>query len=231
MKYYFNKLTCFIVILISFMIASFPAFAFTEKIDGVEYLVRKIDAPPLSKEIVKKYDLYEIYFENRTDSTFTIPGYSVDLGVDYSTAQEIQSKGKNKGSRKFALIGLGIAGASTFGVSGIAGSAAKTALRSSNFIRQKNGVSVDDNSILLAPSKTYVLYPRESLSIFFFVDRHLGQEPSVLKFICHNEDLNVNQVLINKKLELRVLDAENTPKDSANVEGKVIAAPEGTQYK
>ena len=52
-----------VIFFLSFQIQT--AYAFLEKVDGLEYVVRKIEEPPIDRFIAKRFDLYELYFENR----------------------------------------------------------------------------------------------------------------------------------------------------------------------
>lgn len=209
-----------LLFLISLQIQS--GIAFSDKVEGLEYVVRKIDTPPLDSHILKRFDLYEIYFENRSDRTFSLPGYSVDLGINYSSVSEVLSFQKEKSSKKLAALNVA-AGAASIAFGGIAKSAASTALKFGNF-RKVNSVFNDDK-YFLSGNKTYVIYPDESLSLFFFIDKFSGQSVNFIRFICRDEVLNLNSIIINKNLYLEPINAKK------DIDENVIAVPNPEQYK
>lgn len=204
-----------------------PVFAFVEEVDGLKYVLRKLDDAPLERFISKKYDLYEIYFENQSLKTFSIPGYSLDLGVDYSSLSEIRSQFKDKSNRKLAVFNIA-AGAASIALGGIAKSASK-ALRSVSSYRRRN-ITLDDDDMYLSNNKTYILYPRDGFSLFLFVNKNLGQAPSTMRFICHDEDNNLNYIVINNHIELQQVIAkdENT---TGNEHQNLLVVPNTEQYK
>ena len=195
---------------------SLYAYSDFDKIDGLEYDIRKLEDVPLEQFITRRYDLYEIYFENRSNKTFSIPGYSIDLGVDYSTLDDVYLQSKDKSQNKLAVLKIAT-GAASIAFGGIARRAATTAINSVNNLRRKH-INTAGNKSFLSNNKTYVLYPADDLSIFIFVDRLSSQIPDTFRFICHDEELNQNQVVINNKIKPREV-------------GNVIAAPNTEQYK
>lgn len=210
---------------------------FQDHIDGLEYDIRKIEDLPIDRSISKRYDLYELYFENRSDKTFSLPGYSLDLGVNYTTLQEINSMFKDKSSKKLTVLSLAASTAS-IALGGIAKSAATTAARSVGSLRNRNN-KIEDNANFLSTNKTYVLYPGLTLSLLLFVDKYSEKPPYTIKFICRDEDLNINHIVINNKIRLRVINADYegdkaAPKENDNLQTSgenVIAAPALEQYK
>jgi len=84
MLLYMAKFLKIIPFVCCFLLLQLPVFSSIEKVDGLEYDIRVIEDVPINRAIAKRFDLYEIYFENRTDKTFSVPGYSIDLGVNYS---------------------------------------------------------------------------------------------------------------------------------------------------
>ncbi len=222
------SLILLLLLLLCFQIQD--VYAFIDKVDGLEYVVRKIDNPPLDKFILKRFDLYELYFENRTDKAFSIPGYSVDFDVDYSDFSDVLSFTKDKSSKKLTILNIA-AGAASIALGGIVKSAATTA-RSIGNSRKQGGNSFRNERSFLSYNKIFIIYPNETLSLFFFIDKFSAQLPSVIKYICRDEVQNYNYVVVNKKLDLRVLNASSEDSDSnTNKEENVIAVPESNQYK
>ena len=200
-------------------------YAFLDKVDGLEYVVRKIEEPPINKSILQRFDLYELYFENRTDKAFSIPGYSVDFDVDYSDFSDVTSFTKDKSSKKLTVLNVAT-GAASIAFGGLVKSAATTARSIGNF--RKQGSSLKDERSFLANDKIFIIYPKEALSLYFFIDKFSAQPPSVIKYICRDETQNYNYVIVNKHLDLRILDAMN---EESSKEENVIAVPESQQYK
>ena len=201
-----------------------PAFTASEKVDGLEFAVSRLENVPLEKTIAKRYDAYEIYFENQSDKTFSIPGYSLDLGVKYSTISDIKSLFKDKSSKKLAVFNIA-ASAASIAFGGIAKTAG-SAVRSVSLVKLNSSRLQDDNSYL-SNNKTYLLYPGDGISMYFFIDKLLEQKPKVIRFICKDEDSNLTHIVINKNLSIRELDLNNI--DSATLEKEnnqnVIAVP------
>ena len=202
------------------LFSALSVYAALDKIEGLEYVVRKVNDAPLEKGIAKKYDLYQLYFENRSDETFSIPGYSIDFDVDYLTLGDINSFSKDKSNKKLAIFSLAT-GAASLAFGGIAKTAANTAMRSFSF--RNKSARLDEVNNYLLPSKTYILYPQDTLSIYFFVDKALQQFPQMFRFVCHDEINGLNNIVINNNLEVRDLDIKN-------VQG-VIAEPSLEEYK
>ena len=212
-----------IFLIISFLLLQIQtAYAFLEKVDGLEYVVRKIEEPPVDRFVSKRFDLYELYFENRSDKAFSIPGYSIDLGVDYSPLSDVAAFTKDKSSKKIAVFNIA-AGAASIALGGIAKSAANTAMRFNSL--RKNGSNLNNEKNFLSGNKTYIIYPNDSLSLFFFLDKFSGQSPTAIKYICHDEVQNINYVVINGNLDLREINAKS------DVDKNVIAVPNSNQYK
>lgn len=209
-----------VIFFLSFQIQT--AYAFQEKVEGLEYVVRKIEEPSIDRFISKRFDLYELYFENRSDKTFSIPGYSIDFGVDYSGLSDISSFSKDKSLKKNAVLNIA-AGAASIAFGGFAKSAANTAMRVGSF--RKSSSNLNDEKSFLSSNRTYVIYPDESLSLFFFLDKFTTQPPASVKYICHDEVQNVNYVVINRNLDLREI---STNDDS---DKNVIAVPGSNEYK
>lgn len=183
-----------------------PVPALVEKIDGLQYEIRKIESPALQKQITKYHDLYELYFENMSplSKTFSIPGYSIDLGVDYTSLSEIESLYKDSSSKKSSILNIA-AGAASIAFGGIARTAAST-VKSVGSLRKRNlGLALSSENNFLSSFRTYVIYPGDGLSLFFFINKTIehGQVPNSIRFICHDEDANINYVVINNKLQLK----------------------------
>lgn len=219
------------LILILIAINMCPTFviAASERIDGLEYEVRKINEAPIDKPIAKRFDMYEVSFENKTDKTFSIPGYSIDLGVDYSTIDQIRALLSNKSSGKLAVFNIA-AGAASIALGGIARTASSTIRSIGGFKRKVS--SLEDDRNILSHKKTYVLYPGDGISLFIFVDKSLSQIPNTMRFICHDEELNSNYVLINNKIDLKEYSFSELSNGLLNkpVE-KYIASPTTDEYK
>ncbi|MBI3589945.1 MAG: hypothetical protein HY094_01035 [Candidatus Melainabacteria bacterium] len=231
------KLICSLILCAFLFFQPLFSCAVFEKIDGLEYDVRKIDDAPMDKVVSNRYDLYELYFENRSEKTFSVPGYSIDLGVNYSSISEINSLFNGKLQKKLTALNIA-AGAASIVFGGIAKTAANSAMRTVNF-RKKNNNLDDDNSFL-SHNKTYILYPGDALSLFLFVDKALSQVPNTIRFVCHDEDSNVNQIVINNHLKLREAGVQNNAdsiesnKDSEKTDklkDNVIAVPATEIYK
>lgn len=195
-------------------------FCVQEKVDGLEYGIRKIEDAPLERYIQKNYDIYELYFENRSNKTYSIPGYSIDLRVDYSTLNDINAIYKDMSSKKLAVFNIA-AGAASIALGGIA-KTASNAVRSVGSFRRKNILTEDG---FLSISKTYILYPGDAVSIFFFINKYLQQIPNSIRFICRDEDISTNYVVINNKIHV------NEPNAKNDSEKNVISAPSSEQYR
>jgi hypothetical protein len=230
------KLKITIIFLLLFLILSNQAaYSFVEKVDGLEYVVRNLDSNVLGNYISSRYNLYEIYLENRSEKAFSIPGYSIDLGVKYTTLQEIASASMASGNKKLAVLNL-TAGAASLAFGAVAKSVASTAIRGISLRNKSPGISDDD--VILSPVKTYIIYPAEALSLYVLVDNKITQVPSSVKFICHDEDANINYIVINRNLKLldtSILAEKKVTKDvSAKIESadeNVIATPDSDLYK
>lgn len=208
------------------------AFAFQEKVDGLEYVVRKINNPPLDKTILKRFDLYELYFENSSDKAFSIPGYSINLGVDYSGVEDVLSINKDKASKKLTVLNIAT-GAASIAFGGLAKSAANTAYRSINSFK-KNNSNLNSEKSFLSGNKTYIIYPSESLSLFFLIDKLASEAPSSIRYICHDEVQDLNFVVINKNLDLREINAGNKNPENMSMDESgenVIAVPNSNDYR
>jgi|GEM_PF-2398572 len=230
------KLKLSVIFVLSFLILNNQlAYSFVEKVDGLEYVVRSLDSNSLGNFISARYNLYEIYLENRSEKAFSIPGYSVDLGVKYTTLQEINSVSMASGNKKLAVLNL-TAGAASLAFGGVAKSVASTAIRGISLRNKSPGISDDD--VVLSPVKTYIIYPSEALSLYVLVDNKITQVPSSVKFICHDEDANINYIVINQNLKLldnSILVEKKVIKDvSAKIEStdeNLIATPDSDLYK
>lgn len=214
------------------------SFASVERIDGLEYVVKELDSKFLGPSIHSRYALYELYLENRSDKAFSIPGYSVDFGVHLTTLQQINAEFMSKSGNKLAVLNLA-AGAASIAFGGIAKTATNTAFRAVNF-KNMSGNLTDDN-LLLAANKTYILYPNDALSLYVFIDRRLGESPKILRFICHDEESNMNYIVINSHFNIRNEDLDtydsvnakviNDKNDESSIEENVIAVPNSESYK
>ena len=225
---------------VSFVIQSQRAFAVVEKVEGLEYIIRKIDDVPLEKYIKNNYDLYELYLENRSDKTFSIPGYSVDLGVNYSNLSEINSLYNEMSSKKSTVFNIA-AGAASIALGGIARRAASTVVRTVGSFRHKNSNLITAENFL-SNNKTYILYPDDGLSLYLLVGKYLTEVPHGIRFICHDEDTNVNYIVINNNVEVRNDNVQKVQKE-INVQNvnhnssfdksgeNIIIAPSTEQYK
>lgn len=209
------------------------AYAFVDKVDGLEYVVRTLDSNALGSFISSRYNLYEIYFENRSEKAFSVPGYSVDLGMKYTTLQEVNSIAMSSGNKKLAVLNLTAGAASLAFGGGVAKSVASTAIRGISLRNKSPGISDDD--VVLSPTKTYIIYPSEALSLYVLVEKHIVQKPKLIKFICKDEDSNMNYVVINQNLNLIDNLTPKIVKDvSARVdtaEENIIATPDSDLYR
>lgn len=191
-----KNILCLIICLL-FLTVSMPSFAFIQNIEGLNFEITKIENFPLDKAIVKDYNLYELFIENNSTSTYSIPGYSIDFGVNYFNILELSAQLREKISKKLAI--LNIAAAAVFlPFGGFARNAGRTAASSFSSFRKRN-LKIDDNKNLLSADKTYILYPGDRYALYFLVSKKQGQ-PKELRMVCKNEELNVNYVLINDKV-------------------------------
>ena len=215
-----KKILC--LVLSAFIIFPFQiASAVQEQIEGLEYDIRLVEDVQLDKSIKNKFSLYELYFENKSNKTYSIPGYSIDLGIDYLTINDINSLNKDKNSKKLTIFNVA-AGAASLAFGGIVRSATNTAMRTFGSFKKKSG-SLSDNNMFLSNGKTYILYPGYGLSLFLFVDNLSNQVPNSIRFVCHEEDTNQNYILVNDHLQMKNLNADNN--------NQKIAAPAIEQYK
>ena len=191
-------------------------YAVQEKVDGLEYEIRLVEDPPLDKYVRNKFDLYELYFENKSNKTYSIPGYSIDLGVDYLSINDINLLNKDKSSKKINIFNIA-AGAASIALGGIARSAANTAMRTVVSFKKRISSSSDEK-MFLSSTKTYILYPSYGLSLFLFVEKLSDGTPNSIRFVCHEEDTNQNYIVVNDHL-------------NANSNQEKIAAPPIEQYK
>ena len=201
-----NKFVIVFIVLCLFAYR-WSALAAIDHIEGLEYVIRKIDTFPSDKFVSKRFDLYELYFENRANKTFSIPGYSIDLGINYFTLSDVQSLSKDKSAKKLTFLNLA-AGAASVAFGGVTKTAANTAVRSVNSLRQKR-LNMGDEEDSLSNNKTFIIYPNENISLFFFLDKDSSGSLNSIKFICRDEELNQNFILINNKLAPQVINAGN----------------------
>ena len=180
---------------------------------GIFYDIREIEEPPLPTHILRNYTLYELYIENRSEIAYSIPGYSIDIGTEYSSVNEILALIKDKSSRKTTVLNLA-AGAAGIAFGGIAKTAANTAMRIGTI--QKKVVHIDDGKNILSANKNYIIYPNSSLSLYFFINKSTEQLPTHIKFICRDENNSINRVIINNNYQLRETNA------SEEVRGKIV---------
>lgn len=218
-----KKILTILILFSCFTFFPLSAFSSVDKVEGLEYVVRKIDNATLEKYINKNYDLYELYLENRSTKTFSIPGYSIDLGIEYSNISEVNAL-NNKSSKKSTVLNIA-AGAASIALGGIVRRATTTAVKTVGSFRHKNS-DISDESFL-SPYKTYIIYPNDGLSLFLLVSKHSEQKPRSIRFICHDEDTNMNYIVINSNLELR----NDNVNSNQNVNNNLIAVPEEEQYK
>lgn len=219
-----------VLIVLNFLLLDHVVFAFVDKIEGLEFDITKFDDSNIEKFIAKKYNLYELYFQNKTDKTYSIPGYSIDLGVDYSSPQEINSLYSGKSQKKISVLNIA-AGAASLAFGGIAKTAANTAMRSVNTFRKK-GYGLDESSTFLASNKTYILYPGDGLSLLVLVKKSLVQAPRGLRFICRDEEANYNNILIDNQLQIKNANQEQNDNDLKDTikDENVIAVPDTNLY-
>lgn len=226
MVFFKSLLTVFVFLSI---LGSNFSFAAVEYPEGLGYEVRKLDDVLLDKVITKNYDLYEFYLENNSVRTFSVPGYSIDLGVEYSGLAEVESLFKNKSKKKSFVFNLAT-GAAAIALGGIARTAASTVRSVSGFGKNKN--TFDEHTSFLSPNKTYILYPGDGLSLFLFVDKKLSQAPNTVRFICRDEETNSTQIVINDRFKFvtgKIESASTEPKSAENNE--ILAAPAEEHYK
>ncbi len=210
------------------------SYAVVSHIDGLEYVVRHLNSGVLGNTLKDKYDVYEIYFENRTQKTFSIPGYSIYLGVDFTSLQKLNSDSMSKTAVRNSVLNIA-AGAASIAFGGIAKTAANTAIRQVNFRTMTVPISGDE--ALLSTEKTYIIYPGDGLLLYFIVNKNYGQLPNQFRFVCRDEESNINTVLINNTLDLR--DDNDKIKKEVNAkkieddteDGVTISDPSNDIYK
>ena len=224
------------IILSLIIIFCFKIFAFShvQKIEGLDYSVDRLLNPPVNKLILKNFEIYQIFLENMTDMIFTVPGYSVDLGVEYNDLSDVLALLKDKNSKKLSVLNFAAGAASIAFGGGIAKSAANTAVRSVGVFKRK-GFDLSDEKFVLSPMRTYVIYPNDSLGIYFFLDKRVGQLPKIIRFICKDEESNITSAIVNQNLEvheidLNIYDANLYFMPAMQNQKNVIAVPESEQY-
>lgn len=188
------------------IVSNMPVSSSIDYIEGLSFTVTKMNNFPLDKKIVKDYDLYELYISNTSNTTYSIPGYSIDFGVDYVNILELSNSLKNSLSKRLAFLNLA-AGALFLPFGSIARNAARTAVGSVTSLKRKAN-NVDDDSQLLSSKKTYVLYPNENIALYFLLSNQIGK-PSKVRFICRDEELNLNHVLIDTSLDFKEVTIKN----------------------
>lgn len=206
-----------ISILFSFLFFYFkPVFAHTDMIIGLDYSLRKVYDIPLEKYVEKNYDLYELYLENMSAMTYSIPGYSVDVGVTQTNLADLRSQLQNKTSKQLTILNLAVDAAS-FAVGGaIVRTAANSALKGVTWAKKRgartSGIPVNE---MLDGTKTYVLYPGDFKSLLFLVEKSY-EAPNTIRFICKNEETNITKIVLNNNLfppELNVNAVIEIPKE------------------
>lgn len=193
MSNHFKFLSLFLVTI--FFLLPIKATSSVNEIGDFEYVIRRINDFPLEKEISKSYDLYELYLENRTENTLSIPGYSIDFGVNYINIADLSSELKNRLSKKFTILSIAT-GAASFAFGSLARSAANTAVQSVASWK-KRSINLSNNEQILNSRLTYVLYPYSEISLFFLVRKDISEPIHSLKLICVNEELGQKFILIN----------------------------------
>ena len=220
------------------LLVSSSALAFSNNVTGLEYELNRISNPPIDKAINKRFDLYELYFENQSAMVFSIPGYSIDLGLEYSDLSDVLSVLKKKKSKKLAVLNIAT-GAASIAFGGLVRSAANTAIRSVNSLRNK-GFVLKEKKNVLSPTITYILYPGYGISIYFFVDKHLDTVPTSIKYLCKDEGSNINHVVVNHHFRFHDIninedyfkDNNSRALDKRDVNNDyVIANPESLEYE
>lgn len=176
------------------------SYASTLKIEGLNFEISKISDENLDKYIVKNYDLYQLYFENKTTKTFSVPGYSISFGIPYNNPNELTSEVKSRLTKRLAVLQIAAtAVALPFG--GIATRATNTAVGSiKTFKGNKQKLNTEDS--FLSSTRRYILYPGDNISLFFLVNKTLETTPHFLKFVCHDEEENISHVLIKDKINI-----------------------------
>lgn len=183
------------------------AFSSVSQIEGFQYVIRKIDNFPLEKEISKNYDLYELYIENRTENTLSIPGYSINFGVNYINIADLSAELKSKLSKKSNVFNIA-AGAASLAFGSIAKTAANTAVQSVTSWKKHN-VNIGNDEQILNFRRTYVLYPHDQISLYFLVSKEIIEPINSLKLICVNEELNQSYILINNMVDVQKYTVKN----------------------
>ena len=201
----------FISVLFVIIINTLPVYSITQRVDDINFSITRIRNFPLNKEINKNYDLYELYLENKSDKTFSIPGYSIDFGVTYFNIVELSAQVRSIFSKKLTLIDFA-AGAILLPFGNITGKAARTAINSvTNFKKRK--LDLYDSENLLSKEKTYIFYPHEIKIFYFLISNENNLIPNKFRFICKNEETGQSFVVINNSISLKEI--------SLSIEGKI----------
>ena len=230
----FKYLQPVIVSLVIIFCLSISVSSYVQKFEGLDYSVDRLLNPPVNKLILKNFDIYQIFFENMTDMIFTIPGYSVDLGIEYNDLSDVLALVKDKNSKKLSVLNFAAGAASIAFGGGIARSAANTAVRSAKVFKSR-GFDFSDEKFVLSPMRTYVIYPNDSLGIYFFLDKKVGQIPKIIRFLCKDEESNLTSAIVNQYLEvhdidLNIYNANLYSMPTMQSQKNVIAVPDSEQY-
>ena len=176
------------------------SYALTDKIDGLNFSINKLIDENLDKYINKHYDLYELYFENKSSKTFSIPGYSISFGIPYDNPNELSSEVKSHLSKRLAILQI-TATAVSLPFGSIATRATNTAVGSiKTFKGNKQKLNNEDN--FLSSTRRYILYPDDHISLFFLINKDLETIPGFIKFVCHDEEENLSKVLIQDEINI-----------------------------
>ena len=192
-----RKITILVFILVVFVINTIPVYSYVSELEGLDIEISKINNFPLSKQIIKHYDLYELYIINRSNNTYSIPGYSFNFDVDHYDLQELTVQAKGTISKKFAILNIATT-ALFIPFGGFARSAGRSAVSSVSSFKKK-GLNIYDTENLLMEDRIYMLYPNQSRVLYFLISKD-STLPRSVKFVCKNEGLNINHVVINNDI-------------------------------
>ena len=142
-----------------------------------------------------------MYIENRSEYILTIPGYSINFGVNYVNISDLGTELKQGLSKKSTVLNIA-AGAASLAFGSLARTAANTAVHSVTSIKKHNlGDGTSEN--ILNSKRIYVLYPHDNISLFFLIEKETKNPVSSLKLICVNEELKENYILINNNIQVQ----------------------------
>lgn len=196
-----------ILFLFTFFISTIPANAVVKKVEGIEYSLRKVTEIPMAKYIRKNYDLYEFYIENNSLKAFSVPGYSIDVGVSHTNIARVKSKMRSRTSKQLAVLNVAASAASFALGGGVVTGASRVVIGGiRRYKRTKYRKGGSSNDEMLNQDKTYILYPGDKKYLYFLVEKSQIDAINTVRFICRDEENLENYIVINKDYKYTQLD-------------------------